>query len=175
MNLYIVGGFILVLLIIAYVMRNARYGKLVFAPGETILFEEEGIKVHELFRGSERIKSYFRNVYVVVTTKRIIFSLKPWLISNKKKYPLHSVVNYVETGPALDIMDMFGGFLFKGGYPTFYTTAERITATIYKNKPVLEITIPFKNHGPLLAEPKIRLFTTQPAHYVSLLQASIKK
>ncbi len=168
MNIAILVIFLILVAGIVYLLRHATYGKLSPIPGEVVLYEEEGVRLEELFRGTERIKTWFRSVYVVVTNQRIILSLKPWLVSNKKKYPLRAVINYAIPGPKLSPSDLMGGFLLDPGYLVFTTLPERITAATVKDQPAIEITIPFADASPLLAEPKLQLFT---AHSAAILAA----
>lgn len=89
-NLIILVLFFFVIAVIAIFYRGASLDKLESEPGETVLFEECGIRVEQ--SGSPRSVIFF-NCIVRVTDRRIIIAQKMLL---RKKYALRHVIFYRE-------------------------------------------------------------------------------
>lgn len=145
--------------------KNATVEKLGFLPNEQLLFEEDGVRVDQKFRG-EGIATIYRNAFVRATNQRIIIAQTPWF--GKKIHYLISVIHYTgEKGPDLE---NYGGIFLKGaasskGFMTFYTTKDQIITDTSRTPSVVQITVPMKDPGPFLKAPRILIYSETPEKY----------
>lgn len=142
--LIVVGCFFLCAMIAAYFWRGAYLEKLAPLPGETVLYEEHGIRFAELGR---RGPIYYPMATVRVTNQRIITSQRTLFV--KHHHRLQHVVHYAAL-PHTPAPDYLQGALTTG-YKTFCTTKQLITFESMNDKPVIRITpaesIDFENAG----------------------------
>ena len=160
----ILGIFVVIFVSLVYLARKATLDQLVFLPDEKTLFTEDHVRVESFFRGGEHIKAIYPHSHIVVTNKRIITS-QP-LLFRKNKFMIEHIIDYTDPKITLDAGDLLGGFMFKGAYITLPSRLEKIKLVTIKEKTAVEICVPFPNHGPLFrAEPKVIIFTNNPAEY----------
>ncbi len=163
-TIIVIGLFIIAIIVMGFVTRNAFLDKITWLPGEKVVFTDNAT-FEGYFRGTKRIYSIFPLGHVVVTNRRILFTQRTlW----GGRYRIDYAVDYVDKGPELTQADMMGEALFKTkgtGFPTFYSTPDRVTYITEKNKPAVQVTVPFPDHGPLMAEPRLVIYTKKINDY----------
>ncbi len=156
--------FVAALIFAGFMGKNAFLDKMTWLPDEKQMFVDDA-KFRGYFRGVKQIYSIFPMGHIVVTNKRILLTQRTiW----GGRYRIDYAINYVDKGPELTEADMLGGALLKmdgAGFPTFFSSPERVTYTTEKNIPVVQVTVPFPNHGPLMAEPRFVIYTKNSDQY----------
>ena len=173
MSLPTVIALVIFAVLIAVVYFLTRGGtwtldKLVYLPGEKMIFTDDAERFEAMFR-AKQIKNTFPNAHIVVTNKRILLTQK--MLFSKDQYAIRYVINYADQGPELTQKDLMGGALLKArntkeNFLTLYTSTDRMSITDGS----IEITIPFKDHGPLFSEPIFNIFTTHVDTYRSVFK-----
>ena len=137
LNLFILGLFVLALIFIASRARDSVLSKLELSPGESILFEEDGVKVYQL--ANEDI--YFKNCRIRVTDQRLIIAQKFW---GRDKYALRFVFHVPSVGDTS----------LRGLYVTSHLQDEQILIDAVKG----EIRMPLGNS--VLTETQLVVIST---------------
>lgn len=163
----VIGAFILALAFMGYKTRNSFLDKITWLPDEKVLLTDD-VKFAGYFRGTKQIKSNFPFGHIVLTNQRLLLTQKTiW----GGRFKINYAIDYTHKGEPLSQSDMMGEGIFKmgdAGFFTFYTTPDRITTTMEDNKPVVQVTVPFPDHGPLMAEPRFVIYTGKGAQYMNL-------
>lgn len=165
----VIGAFVLALVYMGYKNRNGFLDKITWLPGEKVLLTDD-VKFTGYFRGTKQIKSNFPFGHIVITNQRLLLTQKTiW----GGRFKIDYAVDYTHKGEPLSQADMMGGGLFKlgtDGFFTFYTTLDRITSTTENSKPIVQVTVPFPDHGPLMAEPRFVIYTGKGSQYLTLIK-----
>lgn len=132
LNLIIIIVFIAALLLVAILYRNSTLDKLSFSPGETILFEDKGVRVEQA--GAPQSTIFF-NCIVRVTDRRIIIAQKLFL--RKDKYALRHVISYNSGGDETDLKTTLAK-----GYLIFSVRKDEIKIEMEGEKKIIRIDIP---------------------------------
>lgn len=168
-------AFVVILTVLAITKRGEKSWLDKFPPlkNEEVLFVDDTAKFTSYFRGTPQIYGMYPGGHVVVTNKRILLAQKALFI---KRFRLSFAINYVESGPVLTQQFFMGGGLFKDGkfmeqaHLDFYTSPDRIKFITEKGAQALEITIPFPDPGPLLAEPRFVISTKNIQAYKKIFK-----
>ncbi|HOP63943.1 MAG TPA: hypothetical protein PK358_14705 [Spirochaetota bacterium] len=153
-NLIVILIFIAVLLIMSLFYRKATLDKLPMPGGETVLYEERGVKVEQ--GGAPRTALFF-NCIVRVTDRRIIIAQK--MLLSKNSYALRHVITYYGAGESTDL-----GATFKKGYLNFSIYRDDIKLE-EEGETFVRIDIP---KTPLTGNQYVRFATTRPDSYREL-------
>lgn len=161
--------FLLLLVIIAIFTRKNNLKNLTLENGETLLLEEDNVRVEEFFRGSDQIKGVFPSCRVRLTNRRIIVA-QP-IVFKKDSYALRHVISYVpQPGSSTLINPTFPNpGALKNGYLTLTTTKASISPKHANDKSVLEVLIPTEQTG-LFSQPKITLAIADPEQWETMIK-----
>lgn len=165
-TIIVIAVFVGVLVVLAFFGRNATLDKLALNQNEQILLRDDAPWSKEMLRGTDDIFAQFPNVRVLVTNQRIIIGQK--ILFRSDKYAIRQIIDYTHSGTPLSQTDFMGGALVKSHgqpYMTFYTTPDRVTFSTVDGASLVQITVPFPDHGPLLREPKIVIKTNNIDQY----------
>lgn len=130
-NVIILTIFFAVLVFMAFFFKNSTLDRLPFLPGETVLFEENGIRVEQ--SGSPR-SAVFINCIVRVTDLRIIIAQK---ILFSGKYALRHVIFFNRPSVIKDT-----GVSIKKGYLIFAVPVTAVRVEDAGESCVIRIDIP---------------------------------
>ena len=129
-NLIILSVFILCIVLIAFLYRNATLEKLSSLPDEHTLFEEDGIAVEQT--GTPRM-AYYGKCKIRLTNKRLIIAQKMLFTSNW--YMLRFVITFSNYAPSPDLKTSI-----KMGY--YISNTEKNKISFKQDNELTKISIP---------------------------------